>query len=195
MKKVKKGCVEIHWKHGRADGEPLHQHPIEITLVKADTWECLGSGFALSLRKKSSGDKRKCKARAVRLPPVRHHVRDPIIDWRKVNSLLNKSPLHRNITEKRYSYVEGLVESIQLQPRRRNAFCVDRGRYQLKIRRAETDVRLDWSDRVEVWPGVMDLVYALEEIYLRLIEKCPAVAGDPSSLPYSVFAYEARGTV
>ena len=61
----------------------------------------------------------------------------------------------------------------------------DPGHYHLEIKRAETDIRLDWSDRAEIWPGVINLVTALEEIYSQLSEKYSTTASDNWDLTHN----------
>ena len=185
MHKAKKGCVEIHWGYGCNRSDPSYQPQIEITLVKSEWWGSLITGFALSFKKSSTGGKSKCEVKAMRLRPIQDHLRGKSVDTAEVEQLLDQAPLRRSLTEKRCSYVEGLVESIQLQPRISKAYYADPGRYHLEIKRAETEIRLDWSDRVEVWPGVIDLVNALEEIYSQLVEKYPAIAGGDRSLKHN----------
>lgn len=179
MRKTKKGCVQIHWGYGSGRSNTWYQPSMEIMLVKTDWWGSLNTGLALSLSKKSSvGGRNICKVKAVRLPTIKNNPTDGPLDTAEVARLFDEAPSQGNLTEKRCSYIEGLVESIQLQPRKNKAIYADRGRYHLEIKRAETEICLDWSDRVEVWPGVIDLVNALEEIYSQLVEKDATITNE-----------------
>ena len=184
MHEAKKGCVEIHWCYSSNRSDPSDQAQMQITLVKSEWWRSLNTGFALRLKKSSF--RSKCVVKAVRLPPIQDHLRHRPLDTAEIEILLDQAPLGCNLTEKRCSYIEGLVESIQLQPRKNKATYANPGRYHLEIKRAETLIRLDWGDRVEVWPGVIGLANALEEIYSQLVEKHPAVASDDRSLETNV---------
>ena len=185
MHKAKRGCVEIHWCYGCNRSDPSYQPQMEITLVKSEWWRSLSTGFALHLKKSNSGGESRCEVRVVRLPPIQDHLRGRPLDTAEIETLLDQAPLRRNLTEKRCSYVEGFVESIQLQPRKNKTSYASPGRYHLDIKRAETNIRLDWNDRAEVWPGVIDLVNALEEIYAQLADKRLATASDGRGVAYN----------
>ena len=136
MRNPKKGCVEIHWGHGCNRSDPSYQPQLEIMLIKSEWWGSINAGFAMGLKKRSAGEESKCEVKALCLPPIQAHLRHKPLDTAKVEHLLDQAPLRHNLTEKRSRYIEGLVESIQLQPRMNRALYADPGRYHLEIKRA-----------------------------------------------------------
>lgn len=110
---------------------------------------------------------------ALKLQCVKSEVPPHFFNRDEVEALLDGPARQSHISDERHRYVEGLVESIQLQSPERDASNTDSCVYKLQIKRSEMDVRLEWRDGEEVWPGVMNLVQALEEIYFSLFSKNP----------------------
>lgn len=170
MSKRKKGRVEIHWSGSRVHSGQQHGPDTQITLIKLNERGSSIPGFVFRLTKGDAGSSESYVAAGVELPPAKDSLtsRSPPED---VELLLERSSIQGRISEKRYRYIEGLVESIKLQSTKRKPSDADSSVYKLRIKRADMDIRLAWGDGEKVWPGVTDLVHALEETYSKLASK------------------------
>ena len=171
MNKEKQGRVEIRWKRNRIRPDPRHPSTTDITLIKSERGRSPISGFVLRLTKAGMEMNGGYRAAGVKFKHGNSGLDPEFTDLTDLDAVLEELPMQGNITDKRMRYIEGLIQSIQLQSPSQDNLDLDSSVYRLHIKRADMDIRLDWGDGDEIWSGVMDLVEALEEIYLRLLHR------------------------
>lgn len=168
MNKAKQGRVSIRWNRDRGRSDSHYRPDIEITLIKSSKREGPDAGFVLRLAKTEHKLSKVYRVMGLQIRSAADRAVPLSLDLENIDALLGTSPMQMSISDKRYDYIRGLVESIKLRARTGNAAHGDVWVYKLRIKRAEMDIQLEWSDGEAVWPGIMDLVQALEEIYHKL---------------------------